>query len=169
MARFLTPFAFCFALALLLGAGCLLSTDSETIVHDPQFVEIYLQHGFLDELNTFGGTLTKDLVMDGSITVAFWLSTEEQQTILERAEQMSFFSLPDTFPAEAGVSINPDPSPDKLRIRSGNRDHTVVWSYPRDPGDTLSAIPRQLSEFIFSIVRQTPTYKALPQPRGGWI
>jgi hypothetical protein len=169
MSRVLSLAAFCFVATLFTEAGCLLSTDTETIVHDPQFVEVYLQYGFLDELNTFTGTLTKDLVMDGSITVAFWLSTKDQQSILEAADQLSFFSFPDTFPAQKGVSFQPDPSPDRLRIRSGNRDHTVAWSYPLDPANIQAAGVRGLSEFIFSLVRQSAVYKSLPQARGGRI
>jgi len=152
---------------MLAAGGCNPPTETETPEHNPQLVQIHLQTGFLDELNTFEGTMTKDLVMDGSITVSFWLSTPAQDSILERAEQLSFFGLPDTIPVLDGVAIQPDPSPDMLRIRAWDRDHTVVWSYPVDQMNTHAAAVFELSEFIMEIVRQSPVYRSLPEPRGG--
>ena len=92
------------AIILVITTGCSSLTDIENTAHDPQVVEVHLQYSFLDELNTFEGTLTKDLVMDGSVTVAFWLSIAEQESILEKADQVSFFSLPDTITALASSS-----------------------------------------------------------------
>ena len=135
--------------------------------HDEQFIEIHLQYGFVDELNTFEGTFTKDLVMDGSITVEFWLSKEDQESIKELAEKLSFFSIPDTIPAIPGVGMDPDPSPDMLRIKSEDKDNTVVWSYPKDPANTNIEKLIELSEHIMSIVKESDTYKSLPEVRGG--
>jgi len=66
-------FSICIVIFFFLLSGCGTSTDVEKI-HDEQLVKIHLQFGFVDELNTFEGTFTKDLVMDGSITVEFWFS-----------------------------------------------------------------------------------------------
>ena len=41
---------------LFIKTGCSPSTDTENTAHDPQIMEIHLQYGFLDELNTFDGT-----------------------------------------------------------------------------------------------------------------
>ena len=60
----------CFPIFFLLLFGCSTTTDVEKI-HDEQFVEIHLQYGFVDELHTFEGTFTKDLVLDRSTTVEF--------------------------------------------------------------------------------------------------
>jgi hypothetical protein len=148
------------------GAGCSSATEIDTAEHIPQFVEIQLQYGFVDELNTFQGTFTKDLVMDGSVTVTFWLSKADQQAILAKAEELDFFNLPDRMPAPSGVGIQPDPSPDRLRIRTTDEDKTVEWSYPLDPDNASANAIRELSEFIMGIVRQSPVYKTLPDPRG---
>ena len=148
------------------GTGCSPGTDTETVDHTPQFVEVYLQYGFLDELNTFRGTFTKDLVVDGSITVTFWLSKADQEAILSKAEQLSFFGLPDRIPSLSGVAILPDPSPDRLRIRSADQDKTVEWSYPIDRDNLNANAVQELSEFIMGLVRESPVYKALPDARG---
>ncbi len=52
-------------------------TDSP-VEPDPQFVQIYFKYRFNNELNTFESTYQKDLILDGTIKVNFWLTTEEQ-------------------------------------------------------------------------------------------
>jgi hypothetical protein len=147
-------------------SGCSSSSGPEDVAHDPQTVEIHLQYGFLNELNTFEGTLTKDLAMDGSVSVEFWMPAADQDSILEKAEQLSFFDLPDTIPCLTGVAIDPDPSPDWLRIRSRGKDQTVVWTYPLDAHNVQAAAVRELADYIFSLVRRNPVYILLPPARG---
>ena len=156
----------CLAIILTM-VGCSSTTDTEKTAHDEQFVEVQLQYGFVDELNTFEGTFTKDLVMDGSITVEFWLSNEDQESIKELVDQLSFFSLPNYIPAESGVMVEPNPSPDSLRIRLGSIDKTVVWFYPLDMENTDSKNLIELSNYIMFIVQKSDIYKALPEARGG--
>ena len=156
----------CFVIPFFVKIGCSPSTDIEKTAHDEQFLEIHLQYSFVDELNTFEGTFTKDLVTDGSITVEFWLSKEDQESIKDLAEQVSFFSLPNNIPAMDGVAIRPDPSPVRLRIRCDNMDNTLVWSYPGDPENTDFKNVIELSRHIMSIVRNTEIYKRLPEASG---
>ena len=159
-------FAIYFVIFFFMMIGCSTTTDTEKS-HDEQFVEVHLQYGFVDEVNTFEGTFTKDLVMDGSITVGFWLSKEDQESIKELADQISFFSIPNNIPAMPGMAISPDPSPDRLRIRFGDLDNTVIWSYPEDPENTEFKKVIELSNHIMSIVRNSEKYKTLPEARGG--
>jgi hypothetical protein len=161
-------FSICFVIFFFLLSGCGTSTDVEKI-HDEQLVKIHLQFGFVDELNTFEGTFTKDLVEDGSITVEFWLPKEDQESIIELAQELSFNSLPDTIPALPGVLITPNPSPDSLRIKFEDMDKTVVWSYPNDSENTDYKKVIELSEHIMSIVKESETYKLLPEARGGRV
>ena len=161
-------FSICFVIFFFLLSGCGTSTDVEKI-HDEQLVKIHLQFGFVDELNTFEGTFTKDLVEDGSITVEFWLPKEDQESIIELAQELSFISLPDTIPALPGVLITPNPSPDSLRIKFEDMDKTVVWSYPNDSENTDYKKVIELSEHIMSIVKESETYKLLPEARGGRV
>ena len=161
-------FSICFVIFLFLLSECGTPTDVEKI-HDEQLVKIHLQFGFVDELNTFEGTFTKDLVEDGSITVEFWLPKEDQESIIELAQELSFNSLPDTIPALPGVLITPNPSPDSLRIKFEDMDKTVVWSYPNDSENTDYKKVIELSEHIMSIVKESETYKLLPEARGGRV
>ncbi len=156
----------CFEIFFFLLTGCTTTTDVEQS-HDEQFVEIHLQYGFVDELNTFEGTFTKDLVMDGSITVEFWLSKEDQESIKEFAEELSFFSIPNSIPAMPEVGMDPNPSPDMLRIKIEDMDNTVVWFYPNDPENTNFDKVIELAEHVMSFVKESETYKSLPEARGG--
>ena len=161
----LSPITWLAALTVT-ASGCSSSSGPEGVAHDPQTVEIHLQYGFLNELNTFEGTLTKDLVVDGSVSVAFWMPAADQDSILEKAERLSFFDLPDTIPGLTGAAIDPGPSPDWLRIRSGGKDQMVVWTYPLDPDNVQAAAVQELADYIFSVVQRNPVYILLPPARG---
>jgi len=152
----------CFMIFFFIIIGCTSTTDSV----DEQFVEVHLQFGFVNELNTFEGKFTKDLVMDGSITVDFWLSKKDQESIKELANQVSFFNLPNNIPAQPGITILPDPSPNKLRFRFDTMDHTVVWSYAGNRENTNFKKVIELSNHIISIVKNNEIYRTLPETRG---
>jgi len=133
-------------------------------------LKIDLQYGFRDELNTFARTLQKDLVLDGTVTVPFWLTSDEQDQILQKAMGIDFFSLPDTLRREPGVFIStPDPSPDLLRLQYGSQEKTVVWYYPQDPNDTQWKALLELRNVIVQVIQAKPEYKILPAARGGYL
>ena len=136
---------------------------------DPQFIQLHFKYGFGNAVNTFDGTLTKDLVLDGSVTVPFWFTTREQQLILNELNRLDFYSLSDTLPAITGVVVEPEPGPMSLRVRVDQRDKTVVWSLPLDETKTEARTVRQLSSAIWDIVQSTTAYKHLPSARGGRI
>lgn len=129
---------------------------------------VYLEYGFGNVLDGFSGTFTKDLVLDPDTTVVFRLSDEELWRILAKADSVGFFTFPDTVRAHPEMRRVPDPSPDVLRLKVGDRDHTVVWYYPID-----SSWPRWesllvLSGYIRGLVESKEEYKTLPAPRGGY-
>ncbi len=155
-----------FFLGLSFGS-CSHTSDDPEPTADMQVVKIHLQSGFADELNTFVQTYQKDLVADGTITVPFRLTTGEQEAILRKANEVGFFSFPDTIHREAGVHLDPDPSPDLLRLEYDNKDNTVVWYYPLDASDANSKAILELRDFITQVIQAKPEYMALPPARGG--
>jgi hypothetical protein len=148
--------------------SCSTSANSPEPTVDVQFVEVDLQSGYADELNTFTQTYQKDLVADGTITVPFWLTSSEQQAILQKARDVGFFALPDTIHRKGGMSyfISPDPSPDMLRLKYDNLDKTVVWFYPLDTNAVGSKSILEVSNFITQVIQAKPEYKVLPPARG---
>jgi len=148
------------SLAALL-CGC---TDDIVPKRDPQYVGLYYRYNYRDEVDTFNGTLTKDLVADGTATVGFCLTTKAQDSILAEAVRDSFFAIPDTIVSPVHIAIYPFPPPQVLRIRAGELSHQVVWyNYPG--GDAMI----RLAGVILGIVQSTPEYDRLPPARGGYI
>jgi hypothetical protein len=168
-----TEYGISLALAcILLSFGsCSKSINVPETIPDAQLVQIDLQSGYADELNTFNQTFKKDLIEDGTITVSFWLTASEQRSILQKARDLGFFSLPDTVHRKGGAYyfISPDPSPDSLRLKYDTQDKKVVWFYPPDTTDVNAKAISTLSDFIMQIVKAKPEYKALPEARGGYM
>ncbi|GAB6283109.1 MAG: hypothetical protein STSR0008_18650 [Ignavibacterium sp.] len=154
-------------LSLLLSACKDSSVEPET-----PFVQIYFKYNFKNELNTFENTFQKDLVFDGVIKVKFWLTEEEQNKILEKANLVNFFSMPDTFIHSSSdsilVSINPDPGEQVLRIKYQSYDKTTLWNYPPLQNNEQFNDLIKLQQYIVSIIESKPEYKKLPPARGGY-
>lgn len=136
---------------------------------DEQFVKLLFRYGFGNRLDTFHGTYTKDLILDGSITIPFWLTKAEQDSVLTQLEQADFFNLPDTISALEGVIIQPDPGLQLLRVQLGGRVKTVVWFPPVDQELKVGQSVLQLFKSIETIIQAKPEYKTLPPTRGGYL
>jgi hypothetical protein len=155
---------------LLIIAGC-----SKTIIEpDPQFLKIRFYYGFGNVLNTFEQTYTKDLVLDGYITVDFWLTEAEQESISNKLHVVDFFNFPDTLiyqidPDSIMVRIEPEPGWQFLRVADENKDKIVYWRYPLPEGNEF--VPRliELKNLIIDIIESKPEYADLPAAKGGRI
>lgn len=163
-------------LILFLSLGlwsCEKETIRETGQPDEQFLKIHFRYGFGNELNTFTQTYTKDLALDGYITISFWLTTAEQQQILGKMEALDFFNLPDTIRSavsgDTALIIHPDPGRQFLRVENTNANKEVSWYYPLPENDPAANAIIELSEFILNIIHSRPDYQKLPAPRGGWV
>lgn len=137
-----------------------------------QIIKIDYIYSFADRINTFEKYCTKDLVLDGDITIDFWFQQDAQDTIIALVEKIDFFNLPDTLKYISLDSIStiylPDPGIQQLRIQFGEQDKTVYWfhvnSYPEEY-DRL----KQLTTLIKSIVCSDSEYQLLPEPTGGYL
>jgi hypothetical protein len=148
------------------------SCSKTTTAPDPQFLKIHFYYGFGNELNTFEQTYTKDLVLDGYITVDFWLTEAEQETIRNKLQVVNFFSFPDTLIYQIGpdsimVRIEPDPGWQFLRVTDENKEKIVYWRYPLPDEYEFVPLLLELKNLIVDIIESKPEYKALPPPRGG--
>ncbi len=136
---------------------------------DPQFLRVQLNHGFRDVVNTFDGTLTKDLVLDGTRTVPFWFTTAEQHLIISELQRAGFYELPDTIPQIPDVRISPNPGPQLLRVQADQGQKTVVWLLPPDQTNGNGEAIQQLASVIMAIVEAKPEFKQLPPARGAYL
>ncbi|HEX9974492.1 MAG TPA: hypothetical protein VGD14_20660 [bacterium] len=146
---------------------------SKTITEpEPQLLKIHCYYGFSNELNTFEQTYTKDLVLDGYVTVEFWLTEAEQESIRTKLDVVDFFSFPDTLIYQMGtdsimVRIEPDPGWQFLRVADEHRDKIVYWRYPFPEGNEFVPHLIELKNLIIDIIESKPQYRALPPARGG--
>ena len=137
---------------------------------DAQFIKIHFYYGFGNELNTFEKYYTKDLVLDGKIKIHFWLTSEEQEKILEKVITIGFFNFPETINNDSTrVRIDPDPGEQFLLIQYRNHIHGTSWFLPL-PSDSPYTVPlTELTNFIIELIKKKPAYQALPPARGGYL
>lgn len=149
-------------------------TDQEVRIPDVQFLKLHFRYGFGNELNTYDRTFTKDLILDGYITVNFWLTTEEQESIVNRLKDNDFVNLPDTIATyTAGdsiiIQIIPSPGRQFLKAKFENFEKEVSFYFPLPENNPASAKILDLYEFIINIIHNKPEYQRLPEPHGGRI
>jgi hypothetical protein len=136
-------------------------------------VQIYFKYGHQNVLDTFENTYQKDLVMDGVFKTKFHLTREEKNEILEKANSINYFSLPDTlkYIPVNGITKMTDPNPGEqiLRIKYQQKDKRIIWTYPLNDDYPEVKNLMKLKGFIISIIESKPEYKKLPPAKGGYL
>jgi len=156
--------------AALLGAeGCVAPPPS------PSNFNLIFKYGVgaKNELNTFEGTYTKDMVMDPSITVNLSLSKEELDRIYKKIVEINFFGYPDEFsvsvpPGQAVGMVTPYYSY-YFKVEYDSRVKELSWEDDIINEDKKAEKLRELINLIRDIVESKEEYKQLPSPRGGYI
>ncbi len=160
-------------ITIFLFASCSNTSEPESVITEQQFVKIYMKYSFKDEINTFKLKVTKDLIVDGTVTIPFYFTEEEQNKILGKADEIGFFAMPDTFKYVSASGkiphIVPDAGEQKLRINCGDKDKTIVWTAPQNDDNLLFQKYLELQNFIIDIVSSRPEYKKLPPAKGGYV
>lgn len=111
------------------------------------------------------------MVLDGVIKVRFLLTPEEQNKILEKANSINYFSLPDTFkyvPVNGMKITEPNPGEQILRIKYQHKDKKIIWTYPLNDNFPEVKDLMELKDFIISIIISKPEYKKLPSPNSAY-
>jgi hypothetical protein len=116
------------------------------------------------KIDTFRGTVTKDLVEDPDTTIALRLSPAEMDSIYQAMIAMRFFDLPKpplefggvpffitTFEAHAGLAV----------------EHLEWSTLGRRPSDDWKRLDR-LTRMIEAMVDRKPEWQALPKSRGAY-
>jgi hypothetical protein len=125
-----------------------------------------------DQDDTYKGTFTKDLVLDGTKTIDFKLPDDIMKQIFDVMKEMDIMSFPDTLSVE-GVYVTPS-CDYKLTVSMNGKTKTITWSggfYPSmdDSGLTqrnkdFLRLVRTVSDYIYN----TDTYKNMPAANGGY-
>lgn len=161
---------FLFPMLFVSISACMNNVNESDTHSDSQFVQIYFKYAFKNELDTFDKTYQKDLIFDGEIKVYFWLTTEEQNKILQKVNEIRFFDLPEYFPRVSNIQVMPDAGEQVLRIKYLQHDKTIIWfSFPLDEDNLELNQLKELASFIQEIIENKPEYKKLPPSNGGYL
>ena len=122
-------------------------------------------------LNTFQNTYTKDLILDGTVTVPFALSDSELNRISAKMTEIGFFAYPDTFIVKTGDTVGIiTPSNTYIydvSLKSANKK--LYWNDEIINPDTQAVKLRELNTTIRTIIQSKPEYAKLPPARGGYL
>jgi len=124
--------------------------------------------GAKNELNTFEGTYTKDMVLDPPITVSLTLSEEELAQIRQKMIAIDFFNYPEGFPLRTDFFVTPR-TDYYIEVENGSIVKEVSWNTNSMLENKVQDNLGQLIDCITSIVEQKPEFKALPPARGGYL
>jgi len=133
-----------------------------------QKIKIQYKYWFGDEINTFDKTLTKDLIIDGKVTIDFWFQEEEQNQLIDIVQETDFWSIKDTLLQNSDsvwIEIDPDPGIQSLTIEYADSLNTVYWFIVNDYEEEYQRIKR-ITKYIIDVIENDPEYKKLP-PRNG--
>jgi len=124
--------------------------------------------GAKNELNTFEGTYTKDLIVDGTITTRLILSSEELRQIQQKMIDIGFYNYPNDFPPQPGLRV--DPREDYyIKVQNGSTVKEVTWNTESMIDGSIQDNLGQLVSFLGNIIVQKPEYKMLPTTKGGYL
>ena len=126
-----------------------------------------------NELNTFQGTCTKDMVSDPSITVNLSLSKEELDRIYQKMVEIDFFDYPDEFsvsvPPGQSVGMVTPHSSYYFKVEYDTRVKELWWEDKIINENEKAGNLRELIKLIKDIIEAKEQYQKLPEPTSGYM
>ncbi len=120
-----------------------------------------------NELNTFNGTFTKDLIINGTVTTALVLSEEELDGLQQKIVDMGLFAYPDSFPLHPTRRV--DPQADcYIMVQSGSTVKEVGWNSNSFIESNMQDNLDGFEAYVVALIEQRQEYQALPTPTGGY-
>ncbi|OGO19021.1 MAG: hypothetical protein A2144_06855 [Chloroflexi bacterium RBG_16_50_9] len=126
-----------------------------------------------NELDTFKGTYTKDMVQGPSIRTDLSLSRQEMDRIYQKMVEIDFFNYPDRFsvsvpPGELISLVTPHPGY-YFKVEYASRVKELWWEDDVTNQNEKADRLRELIKLIRDIVESREEYQKLPPPRGGYM
>ncbi len=126
----------------------------------------------MNELNTFKGIFTKNMVNKDPITTKLDLTQEELDTVYRKMVDVDFFSYPRFFNPKLEGDIIGESTPFSiyyLEYKDETRTKIVQWNDKYwAPEDTQYQNLKELASIIIEIIQSKPEYKKLPEPSAGY-
>lgn len=132
--------------------------------------------GARNELDTFHGTYTKDMIGDPPITIPMTLSEEELDRIYEKMVNIGFFDYPDEFevtvPPGGLRGIVAPHSSYYFKVKQEDGFKELSWDaeiIEATTKDEKAERLRELIRLIRDIIEAKPEYRELPEPTSGYM
>jgi len=127
-----------------------------------------------NEINTFNGTITKDMVVDSSITINVTFSSTEIDSIRKELKRIDIFEYPveyhplDIDKNGAQVFIMPHPKY-FFMFQIGDRKKEIRWGDSNDSWTEEAKNLRNIFKMMIRMIANKEEVKKLPQSRGAYL
>ena len=171
-----------FLLFLSMGLlGCQQSDEEEelnngvsqlTPINMPNDFNFSIQFGVQkkNEINTFKGTVTKDLIADGTATTELVLTEDEMKTIYMKMQEINIAETKNFTPkSRFGTVCMKEPYEEdewNIIINGKTITHSISGEYCDPTNDAKQLI--ELRNYVFDIIKSKVEYKSLPESNGGY-
>lgn len=169
-----------FLFLCLLGIGILISVtylyspkDNDTQTENMSNFNFSLNFNTYgrDQIDTYNGTFTKDLVLDGTNTIDFKLPDDIKKEVFSLMTEIDIMSFPEMLKVD-GMAVTPS-CDYKLTVTMNGKTKTIVWNegfhpsmdveLPKENMDFLRLV-KLISDYIYG----TDAYKNMPKSNGGY-
>jgi hypothetical protein len=159
-----------FISAMVVLAYVLLTNNVPKYDSSQNVINIIFKYGVTakNELNTFEGTYTKDLIMGNTTTTSLVLSQEELSQIQQRMVDIDFFNYPENFPKNPHYGQDPQENY-YIKVQGNSTVKEVSWNTNSLIDGNIQENLQQLANYITNMIEQKPEYKALPRAIGGYL
>lgn len=120
-----------------------------------------------NEINTFESTVTKDLVMNGTMTTNIKLSENERIDIYNKLREINILKEIKLLPKSKCSRMIPF-SEDHWNIRIDGKVLSFTWIEGSCEETADARKLEDLREFVFNFVKDKPEYKELPEAVGAY-
>ncbi|WP_060204733.1 hypothetical protein [Sporosarcina koreensis] len=152
------------------GASGLKETDSITMPESkPDDFNFSTQFGYWssNEINTFEGTFTKDLIEAGTVTTDVTFTEEEMNFIYGKMKEINIADAKQLIPEIIDCSVEPyEEDKWEVLINGETISHTVPGAYCNPTNDAKQLI--ELRDTILDLIKEKDSYKELPDAEGGY-
>ena len=165
----LTIILFAFVAFILVSCGPFGNNESTLPDTRPADFNFVLNYGVLakNQIDTYQGTYTKDLILDGTATTALALSDQEMAEIYAKMRAIDIMSYPDVFKPASDIHMMPFQSY-SLTITANGANKSITWDDESNSNSPQATRLRELFTRIHEIVITKDAYKNLPEASGGY-
>ncbi|MFB0543236.1 MAG: hypothetical protein ACETVR_00495 [Candidatus Bathyarchaeia archaeon] len=142
---------------------------------DESHFNFIFRHGIKarNELNTFKGTYTADMVIDPFITVSLSLTKEEMDRVYQKMVEINFFDYPDRFSVYAPpwkdiIGVTPHDSY-YFKVVYNSKIKELFWEAENIVQDENTDKLLELIKLIQDIIYSKEEFKKLPKRRAGYM